>query len=420
MQIALLNESADVDVTIKRFTPLCMLSRILCIAIALISVRALGNNNPTDDPDAMLAAFVKNSNRAVELLARASFDVNVRGFVKCKVVPEEKQLTTTQISFGRQGEKWKIERKANILSYHAGKFVEVQQDYTYLIDESIYRVDRPSSGDTGTNPNEGIRAFVSHDMKDMIGKGLGNLGYGAFIYGVLFGNGEKQLADVLKTLDVSTDGKTYSVDGHDTKLLTATGRNGTFKLWLDPSAGYVLRRLEVSKANDDLLDGRPINTISNMAGPGTIYPTGQLLSCERSIDQVITEAIDGVHLVREYVQTTTYHFKDDETLLMRDEVKISNLNINPTFPNGFFSISSEIPNGSHVQDLDNPQIMYEWRDGKLGLRLDKAHLKELAESQFVTDGNWLTWRSAFLVVNAVIVLLLLLVFVRRKYSQSSQ
>lgn len=399
----------------QRPNPFSWMAPILCLLLMAASACALQEHDATT----LLEKFLENNNRTAQFLSRTSFDVTVRGFARGTAIPDEKQVATTRISFGRDDQKWRVTRKDDVSDFHNGKFVDVHQDYTYVINDNIYRVERRPQSVAGPNSSDGLRVFVSHDLANLSQKGLGNISYASLSYGVVNGNGGKHFPDVLHDSKVSTDGKAYTIDSHETKLLKAVGGNGTFLIWLNPTAGFVLQQMIVTKTGDDLLDGKPVRTIANIAGPGTMYPTGRLDSYEQRIEHVKTEQIEGVPIIREFVETMTYRFQNGDSLALRSEVSLSNIKANPVFPEGFFSIAAEVPNGTRVQDLEHPQIQYVWSDGKLGLRVDKPHVEELASSTFATDGRWLTWRSVFVILNVVIVLLLAAFLVRRKVSRYS-
>jgi hypothetical protein len=193
------------------------------------------------------------------------------------------------------------------------------------------------------------------------------------LYGNFFGDGTNTLTNLLQDsrTDVEMDHTEAEIEGVATQLLSARGKYGTIRLWLDPTVDYIPRKFTLTKRGSDLFDSnKPVNSISEMAGKGSIFPTGKLSEYQRVIDKVRVVNSAGVKLIQAFRERLIYTFENGERLTWRYDVSLSNVDLDPKFHPEYFQITTKVPDRTPVRNLDDSRTVYVWRDGKV--EIDKS------------------------------------------------
>ena len=390
---------------------------VLCVVhvyVLPVSCKANQAQNAQDTADELQSKLLHQCRQMSDSLVRASFSAKTLQYVRCPAIPDEKLMATKRLSFGRDQAKWKITRNDSATDFFRGKFSEFQVATEFVVNEDICDVNSNQQVGTDKNNAANFRISVSHKLGNAAKTSLERLQFGSLLYGNPFGEGQQTLSDLLRESKISTDGKEYAIDGNrHLKLLEAHGKYGVIHFWLDPEADYVPRKVSMKKRGTDILDTKPVNSLSDIGGKGTMWPTGKLSEYEQVIDNVQVAKISNVLLIDAFTETEVYRFASGESLTMRNDVTISDLNLNPNFPAEYFQISTEIPDGTEVRDLDNPQIVYEWRDGKIGKVLDKKQIDALGTANFSKDNAGSSKRFIFVAINVVVILSIIALIARR-------
>lgn len=154
------------------------------------------------------------------------------------------------------------------------------------------------------------------------------------------------------------------VDGRLCVLLNAVTANyGTYKLWLDPAAAYLPRKVIVEKSPHDYFGPQPLEEQKHFApygSKGVVAATG--FSYELSEVQIDTA--DGVPFPSSFRLTRTLRFLDGNSGKVTLKFRRTKLDLNPDFISDKV-FQPELEDGTPLVDEQNPDFPFQWEKGRL-------------------------------------------------------
>lgn len=216
--------------------------------------------------------------------------------------------------------------------------------------------------DFGRPANESLwRAFVGKDADSHLQITLDNPGSGSPLWGRIFGNNHKSVADLL---DESTD-LTMSqeiLEDMPCYVLKGTTKYGKVSAWIAPQKGYNALKWSIEKRkNIDLIDDTP-------------SPMDLWVAVFHSVkfQQINGQFVPakGVFVLSEVPN------KELGEIIARQEYTISDVQLNPDFDSiGAFKI--DLPNGLRIYSQEAPGIRYKWKDGAVVPDVDSHTFEEI-------------------------------------------
>lgn len=155
-------------------------------------------------------------------------------------------------------------------------------------------------------------------------------------------------------------------------VLEATGKWGSHTLWLDPAAGYLANRIEQRKKGADWGEfGKPLDSLQPYPEGDAYFPAGRLTESTIIVDGVSTKRFGAVDVPIAFTVRDTKRFDNGQAVTLTSSVRVREVDFDPDFAKkDLFTISSPIADGTPVTVADEPNIAYQWRDGKIVKRVD--------------------------------------------------
>ena len=159
--------------------------------------------------------------------------------------------------------------------------------------------------------------------------------------------------------------------GHKTVILTSHGPHGLYQLTLDPMHHFLPLRLDVTKTNNDLFHGEPLNTLTGRSQFGVFSPNAPFTSAHLLLDHIHfqsfpeaggTDVIDSAELAEDRT------FDNKQTVTRHITIHRTNIHLNPTFTEADFHLP--VPDGTPVTVINRnrslaPYPALEWRNGQI-------------------------------------------------------
>jgi len=212
----------------------------------------------------------------------------------------------------------------------------------------------------GRPANEQLRgAVVGRDVNDKLQGLLDDPGNGSPLWGRIFGNDHKSVADLLaESAELTMHHET--LENMPCYVLQGTTKYGKVSAWIAPQKGYSALKWTIEKRKPDLFGDKPISAESWIAG----------------FDSVRFQEINGRFVPAAGVFTLSDSYPDGQKYSSREQFTISNIQLNPDFAlMGAFKI--DLPNGTRVYSQDAPGIRYKWKDGAVVPDVDSHAFEEI-------------------------------------------
>ena len=272
---------------------------------------------------------------------------------------EEKRQEMTRYRYRRDGDRLDVDRSLYGLDAE-GKALTVPKYRTRaMIDGEGHAI--AYYGAT-TAPTE---VLFTADGRKELGYTRAQLGSAGALDGYL-ANDQVGLVELLRQAkDLRLHPSKETVQGVECYLLEASTDHGTYKVWLDPSHGYLPRKAIVQKRGGDVFDHKPL----------TETP---LLEADFILSAVEIQQVDG-RLVPVACETEeTWRLRDGRSQTMHTAHKRARIDFDPDFQ-AMGAFTPDIPNGTRVnyQDYTETGLAYQWMDGKLVPLVDDADIKDM-------------------------------------------
>ena len=194
-----------------------------------------------------------------------------------------------------------------------------------------------------------------------------NYSSAAFLYGIAAGDARPMLQIVKDSGDAVVTGLTQNVAGHPCHLIEARTEAGHYRVWVDPAAGFCIRKAVVNRGVGDILYGQ---SLPDQVGD---VPRTQF---ETTISKVMIEQ-RGEHFVPVAAdEVSVSRLKDGREMRTRVIAKRSDFQREPDFERlGAFKMDG-IPNGTPVSPVKRTDFLtYMWRDGRVVVDTEEAVTK---------------------------------------------
>jgi rhodanese-related sulfurtransferase len=197
--------------------------------------------------------------------------------------------------------------------------------------------------------------------------------------GVSFPDNGKSLMSLVEqatTLELGSE----VIDGRETQRVTATGAMGQLSLWLDPTKGYLPRRILLTKERGDSLYDAVLPRHPPQQGSGFVAsprPSSPLIGHEVLVDHIDIVEVGNTFFIAGGHITETETYENGKTIQI--SLKHVRANITPADARDVLSAFGErVPNGTRVHRPDSPSIVYEWMDGRIVPRVEDAVTERVA------------------------------------------
>jgi len=203
-----------------------------------------------------------------------------------------------------------------------------------------------------------VTASVSRDVARNR-RVMHNMWVGGFLDGLLVGD----TGHVARLLEESPSTrlaeKMQEVGGCACFVLEAKLASGTYKLWVDPSCGFNIRKATVHKTTGDVLDGEPLPIQSPLSDR-------TLSEVQLVVDDVKIAKLDGRYFPVSGAMTSTWVYGAKGCSRLRITSTRSDIRFNPDFGKLCAFVMDKIPNGTLVIDDDDEEgtTFYRWWNGR--------------------------------------------------------
>ena len=307
-------------------------------------------------------------------------------------------LQEDRVQLARDGDRWKYRRESWMMTANReGKLVDFRTH-----SEVVY----PGKGrfQIGFEPSGTdirIMAYVD-ELPEAIRREAGAERILLFLTGHLSSNGSRRLLEILKesTLEL----REVKASGMSLKALEAKGQWGRHAVWLDPSLGFMPRRVSQSKEQSDWFNvDQPIGSMKIYE-----YEGAKLNTLEQVAEATKIEQIAGRPVVTAFKLEEKLGMVDGNTITRRFVVELSDVNLDPDFvTKDHFVASKAIPNGTQVTSADQPNIVFEWQDGKIVKSINQDSVENLDRLRF-NRARW--WNRGKWVVGGLIIVAIIGLF----------
>lgn len=202
------------------------------------------------------------------------------------------------------------------------------------------------------------------------------------VYGYINGNGTRSIQDILKESALST--ATDIIDGTPVWRLDANGVDGKLQIWFDTERSRRVHRLLLTKTGSDRFGKKRLNEIPAADPSDLYYPAARLQKVSVLLDMARFGQLGDDRVPADMTLVTTMTYSNDSRVEMRYEMHIDEFSRNPVWAADAFDVSAPIPEGFVVQVEDQPNVDYEWRNGKISKKVNRGTLANLMASVFET------------------------------------
>ncbi len=193
---------------------------------------------------------------------------------------------------------------------------------------------------------------------------------GSPLQGIFIGDFERVDSILEKSDVVKVSDRKEKVGNYSCYVISAEGKYGKYKIWIDPEHGYNIAKAKVSKKRDDIAwRNMPLGPrMEKTKGERRTYQMGEHPGIKKSLsfvlDNVKYENVGGVWIpVSANFQTEITHV-NGRTVELETSIERKNIQINPTFGENDFK-PDNIADGTRVAIIPYTSISYTWQAGKV-------------------------------------------------------
>jgi len=202
---------------------------------------------------------------------------------------------------------------------------------------------------TTLNASSPRAVLITKDYKADQEALLDDPGHGSALFGRIFGNSRKSVAELLgEATNLHLRDEQENINGISCYVLGATTEHGKVTAWIAPDKGYNALKWTIQKSNRDLFNNTPI------------------VSKEWSavFDAVELRKVGVVFVTTGGILTLTIEKTDGSTDIDCYKYRVSDIQLNPDFDaSGAFKVT--LPDGTRVYVEEAPGVKYIWQDGKI-------------------------------------------------------
>lgn len=198
------------------------------------------------------------------------------------------------------------------------------------------------------------------------------LGEGRALDGYLSAN-TISFNEIIKNSDLRLLEQQEEIEGNLSYAIEAQTLYGEHKFWLDPTVGYLPRRVEVHKEKGDLLFNGPLSdfTIENDDNQRIALARYDVI-----IDSIKYLKIGEVNYPTQARIITKMTYSDGRIIERERHHKRLNIDVDPNF-DLLVDFRIFAPEGTRVYHENYPSILYEWRGNKIIPLVDEQALDDI-------------------------------------------
>jgi len=245
------------------------------------------------EADELIAAYEKS----LVVAANLEFDLVERLFVQGGKYPTEKCKSLRRAACRHDGKRWSV-KSATFSGDDAGQDPRTAQSRSEYVLTDKHRFDL----DEGSGQFV-IRARLADAVKNTSPR-FTPIGKAKLLFGFFDGGQEENLPDFLRKFSPTVEKQSPTDEG--LRLLISRGSFGEYRVWLDPQAGFSLRKLEIRKLAGDLL-GR--STVGESKTGGDM-PDAYMSRYADDVDQVQVEKFGERWLITSFESRTVFGYAD--------------------------------------------------------------------------------------------------------------
>ena len=350
-----------------------LLAPVVALFLISISMSAVAAEPPTADD------LLKSFEGSVEKLNRLQ--------IEWKQALPRGEIQTTVF---RDGPRWKNDRW--FLQQGTSPFAEGSRREQTVISDEILKISLQYN--SATDPPL-LMPIITAIRDKVSSRTWLQIGQPAILFGRIPGDAGYPLWTIMRESGSLKLLETERIGDRDTYVLESQNKYGHHKLWLDPAAGSLPRRIEVRKRAGNLLNDEQLGTttIPKPSAEADPKPLVQLQSRRPHkaswlrIDNIQIENLNGAFTITGFEQQGRITFvgePEDENDGQPKPVNKMELrfrvDIDPrTFPDDAFKFAVAIPNGTMVFVADKSPLEFqgparpehEWIDGQVRERSQK-------------------------------------------------
>jgi len=165
------------------------------------------------------------------------------------------------------------------------------------------------------------------------------------------GDTEHYASTMLKSTNLNMLNDREKIKGYSCYVIEASGKYGSYKVWIDPECGYNFRKaLMWKKAGNLRANGKPLSS-------------EETESIKFAVENVKLENVDETWVPIAGTADKMKVYKGNEYHYQYTSIR-SNISLKPDFikMNAF---KMDLPEGTKIKDYDAPDTQFVWRNGKV-------------------------------------------------------
>lgn|SRR5487761_1413142 len=242
------------------------------------------------DSQPRIAGVLEHYEASLRAMQHARFRLHANKFFIGGSFTEDTKILDVETSCVRDGERWKIDERQWSLGRIKGKLQEVRMRHedvgTRHGEVEVWH--HPPSGKRPEKFSvsarlEGEAPPAKSEEEVLAHRGDSgrfaeipwptDLGYGGFIFGYLYLDGTSRLSEVLAhSKGRVVDANAKDAAGRRAVLVESHGKFGRHRVWFDPDAGYLPRRVEVEKTGADVFGTKTVADLGPHGFPDSFWP----------------------------------------------------------------------------------------------------------------------------------------------------
>ena len=177
----------------------------------------------------------------------------------------------------------------------------------------------------------------------------------SFLDGIFPGSGGKHYSSILlESVDLVLQQKMEEVNGHPCFVVESRGKLGHYKVWIDPEAGYNLRKATIHRSASDRSEKE------KLPPEVIVIPTKSFDFVAQNIE---LENIDDVWFPVAGTVEERLVYEDNKVSRWQSAASRRNIIWNPDFDKmGAFKM--DLPEGNRIRNHDVPDKQFVWYDDK--------------------------------------------------------
>lgn len=395
---------------------------VLCLALS-VAIGTGARYSLGADGAMEVADILGHYEASLSAMRQVRFHLQLKSHFKGGPFAQETVIRNADWHCVRDDARWKMDCRQSFTFRHDGKLSEGREQRQDIgnASEQINIWLNENEGDKSVDVSARVEneAPPKHSEQEVLAH-RGDMGRfatipwpvkmeeGGFIFGYILMDGTERLSNLVAGSEPRiVDADARDAAGHRTILVESRGKYGRHRIWFDPDVGFLPRQVEVEKAGDDIFGSTTVAAAKEPLPLNTFWPDGILERVVETFTDVDIKRIGSTVVMVGFTFTLTRHYAGGVSAAQRSEIRLSDVEFNPSRNDSDFKITVPIPNGNPVAMLGAPQILYEWRDGQIKKVVDQKAAWALAGQRFARSESGGLGVPVVVVAASIIAALLL-------------